>query len=88
VLLEALAAGVPILATPVGGMPEVLAGPVLGRGCLRWDLASWSERVQELTAPDFSLDWACSARERIRTLDETTMLEALTSIYRDASTLT
>jgi glycosyltransferase involved in cell wall biosynthesis len=81
VLLESLAAGVPILATPVGGIPEVLAGPVLGRGCLEWDLPAWSERVQEPTAPDFSMEWARAARERIRTLDETAMHEALSSIY-------
>ena len=84
VLLEALAVGVPILATPVGGISEVLSGPVLERGCLQWSLAGWAERIQELTDPAFSSEWKQAAHERIRTLNESSMLRVLASVYREA----
>lgn len=85
VLLEALAVGVPILATPVGGIPEVLSGPVLERGCLEWSLAGWANRISELGDPAFSSKWRPAAHERIRTLDESSMLRALAEVYRPSA---
>jgi glycosyltransferase involved in cell wall biosynthesis len=45
--LEALACEVPVLSTPVGVAPEVLAG-VEGAYCGRFDAAVWRERLRSL----------------------------------------
>jgi len=85
VLLEALAAGRPIVATPVGGVPEVLDGPVLERGCLPWNAPGWAARVEMLTDPVSSQEWSDAAYARILALDEGDMIGALASVYRGAS---
>jgi glycosyltransferase involved in cell wall biosynthesis len=81
VLLEALADGVPVLATPAGGVPEVLRGPVLGRGCLEWDVHAWAERARALVASRRS--WEEAAIERARAFPEERTVEAVASLYRD-----
>lgn len=82
VLLEALAAGVPILAAPVGGIEEVLAGPVLSAGCAPWDPAEWARRARNLTDPARRDAWSTAARQRAVIYSETAMVDAIATVYR------
>jgi len=66
VVLEALQAGLMVLATPVGGNPEILSGPVLGEGCIRWNAEEWAaaaSRRRQDTAHEKV--WREAARERV-----------------------
>lgn len=52
VVLEAMAAGVPVVATAVGGTPEVVANGVTGHLVPAGDIVAISSRVQELLASE------------------------------------
>jgi glycosyltransferase involved in cell wall biosynthesis len=84
VLLEALQAGTPVLATPVGGMPDVLQGADLSSGCLAWDEAGWTRRAAELLFSDGAEErWAAAARKRADDFPEKRTVEAVDRIYRE-----
>ncbi|MCA9729786.1 MAG: glycosyltransferase family 4 protein, partial [Candidatus Eisenbacteria bacterium] len=82
VVLEGLAAGVPIVATPAGGVGEALAGDVLGRGCLPWDPGTWAARVRDLSAAEARANWSRAAHAGLLAFTEDEMLSRLAAIYR------
>ncbi len=83
ILLEALSAGLPVLATPVGGVPEVLVGP-LAEGCLSWNPEPWAERVRKLVDAAGRADWAQAARRRARDFSLEAAIASIEGAYREA----
>jgi glycosyltransferase involved in cell wall biosynthesis len=72
VVLEALAEGVPVLATPVGGVPELLAGP-LAAGCVPWSPGAWGAAARRfLVDADVRGRWGTAARRSVAG-EETTL---------------
>ncbi|MBP7005871.1 glycosyltransferase [Patescibacteria group bacterium] len=59
VILEAFTAGIPVIATPMGGIPETVGN---GGVVVRWGLRSWKDAIQEIKKNE-SL-W----REKIKTM--------------------
>jgi glycosyltransferase involved in cell wall biosynthesis len=74
-VLEALACGLPVIATPVGGVPELVTDPEAGRLMRQRDVAELVRCIGELRAnpPDrdrirsgaLKFDWASVARRQI-----------------------
>lgn len=82
VLLESLAVGTPVLATPVGGNAEVLHGD-LGGGLLAWDRAAWAREAARLLLDETA--WSKVSVEglrQVRAFDEARMVEAIAEAYR------
>ncbi len=46
-LLDALEREVPVLATPVGGVPEVLAAASLQQCAMKWEVERWADWIDE-----------------------------------------
>jgi glycosyltransferase involved in cell wall biosynthesis len=86
VLLEAMAAGTPIVATAVGGVPEVLAGGSAGRLVPYGEPAALAQAILE-TLENAAATRALVARatERVRTLDWSRSVERLRKIYREVT---
>lgn len=85
IVLEAIAAGMPVLATNVGGIPEIIAepyGPLLPPG----DAAALSAAMADvLDRPDLARMKADGLREAIRrSFTIEVMATAITAFYRDA----
>lgn len=84
VLLEALAAGTPVLATPVGGVSELLAARDLAASVLPWDVAAWARAARSfLEDPSRRADWSRAAARRVRDYSESQTIAAVDSIYRE-----
>jgi len=84
IVLEALDAGVPVLATPVGGIPEILSGPVLEGGILPWSRAGWVRRARSFLDDRTLRDrWAEDAPRRAADFPEEATVAAVDQIYRD-----
>jgi glycosyltransferase involved in cell wall biosynthesis len=49
-IVEAFAAGVPVIASNIGGLPELVENDV--NGCLVDDVEGWTEALQRLAADD------------------------------------
>lgn len=83
VLLEALAEGLPILATPVGGVPEMLAGAELSQSLAAWDPIVWTDAVVRLLgmSPLQRDPWRSAALLRASEWSESRMLSELQSLY-------
>lgn len=81
VLLESLAVGLPVLSTPVGGIPEVLAGAPLNENVLAWEVEPWAERVVESTSPGFRERWAEAAALKMEDFGERSMISRIVEIY-------
>ena len=87
VLLEAMACGTPVIATAVGGCPEIVQSPVAGILCKQRSVQGLTEAVEQLFAdyPDPSM-----TRQYAETFSwhETTeqLLKLFTTIRQDTST--
>jgi glycosyltransferase involved in cell wall biosynthesis len=65
-LLDAQALGVPIVATAVGGIPDVVQDGVNGRLVPGRDVAALSRAlIEALTDPALRVRWAARARETV-----------------------
>jgi glycosyltransferase involved in cell wall biosynthesis len=68
-LLEAMAAGVPTLATAVGGVPRIVEDQITGRLVQPADPVALAEAMQDLIDhPDHARRMAAAAQERVRRL--------------------
>jgi glycosyltransferase involved in cell wall biosynthesis len=84
VLLEAMAAGVPIVASKVGGIPEVIgehAGILTGPG----DASQLAEAISRLAeSPSLRVQLAASGRERVQAFSWDAIFPRILQVYRDA----
>jgi len=81
VLLEAMAEGTPVLATPVGGVPEVLSGP-LAVGCLPWSREGWATAARQLLAEgEARRRWSREAKDRLTSYREAISVEQILAEY-------
>ncbi len=84
VLLEAMAAETPIVATAVGAVPEVLDGGRAGRLVPYGQPAALAHAIlQTLEDPEATRALVASARERVGKFDWTRSVEALRTVYRE-----
>jgi glycosyltransferase involved in cell wall biosynthesis len=82
-LLESMAEGTPVLATPVGGVPEVLTGP-LAAGCLPWSLDTWAPAARRLLAdPGTRAEWQAAAVARLTGYSESAMVRGILAAYAE-----
>jgi glycosyltransferase involved in cell wall biosynthesis len=81
-VLEALACRVPVLATPVGVAPAVLAG-VEGSWCARFDAGEWRSKLDEiLTSPDPRIPGNEAAEAALEPFSAQRTAERLASVWR------
>jgi glycosyltransferase involved in cell wall biosynthesis len=84
-ILEAMAAGVPVVATAVGGIPEVIQNGVTGRLVPpRNPEALAAALVEVLAHPDRALAWAEQGRLSVRRFDIERMVERTLEEYQRA----
>jgi glycosyltransferase involved in cell wall biosynthesis len=66
--LEAMACGVPVVASKVGGLPEIIEDGITGFVCAPGDLVGMAERaVALLTDPDLHARITANALRMVRT---------------------
>jgi glycosyltransferase involved in cell wall biosynthesis len=84
VLLEAMAAGLPLVASRVGGTPEVITDQIHGRLCHAVDSCDLLATLRwALTHPEQMREMAARARERVREFSEERMIqETLDTLQR------
>ena len=84
VLLEAMAAGLPIVATAVGGVPEVLDAGKVGRLVPYGDPAALGEAIRSVLADPAAADrWRNSGLERVRSFTWERAVAAHRALYRE-----
>lgn len=84
VLVMAMALGKPIVATNVGGVPELLANGEAGRLVAPGDAAALAEAICTLLQePDQAQALGEIGRTRARCYDAAAMVESLAKVYRD-----
>lgn len=83
VLLESMAEGTPVLATPVGGVPDVLTGP-LAAGCLAWSLETWTGAARRfLGDAGLRAAWRRAASARLSDYAEPATVQRILGAYRE-----
>jgi glycosyltransferase involved in cell wall biosynthesis len=84
VLLEAMAAGVPIVATAVGGVPEVLDGGRAGRLVPYGDPDALAAGIREaLGSPEKSAALVAVGRRRVQNFSWDRVIEDHLALYRE-----
>ncbi len=82
-LLEAQALGVPIVASRVGGIPEVVTDGVTGRLVEAGDAEGLATAlIETLQQPERSAEWAARGRESVRALSADRMVERTIDVYQ------
>jgi glycosyltransferase involved in cell wall biosynthesis len=82
-VLEAMAAGLPIIATRVGGIPELIEDGVEGFLLAPGDIAALSERIERLTTdPTLRAQMGTRSREKAQRFDHQVMVAQLTQEIR------
>jgi len=83
-VLDAQAAGVPVVATAVGGVPEMIGDGVNGRLVPPRDPAALAAAILELLAdPETARARAEKARETVRAFDLARTIERTEALYRE-----
>ena len=83
-LLDAQALGVPVIATAVGGVPDVIVDGVNGRLVPGRDPAALAGAIlAALDAPGSSEAWAAAGRERVERFSVGAMVTGTLAVYRD-----
>jgi glycosyltransferase involved in cell wall biosynthesis len=84
VLLDAMAAGTPVVATSVGAVPEVLDGGRAGRLVPYGDIAALTGALRSvLEDPTANQRFVDAGRERVRGLDWSVAVDRHRALYRD-----
>jgi glycosyltransferase involved in cell wall biosynthesis len=84
VLLDAMAAGVPIVATAVGGVPEVLDGGRAGRLVPYGDVGALAAGIREvLGSPERSAELVRNGQQRVQQFSWDRVIEAHVALYRE-----
>lgn len=83
-LVEAMAAGLPIVASRAGGIPEVLGGGAAGLLVEAGDARALARGIEELLVnPALRLRLGAAARERARRYSVEVMLQKTEALYRE-----
>jgi glycosyltransferase involved in cell wall biosynthesis len=83
-VIEALAAGVPVLAAHVGGLPEVVLDGICGRLLPPNTPEVWAQAIVSAAAdPDQRRQWAAGAAKRARQFDLRDSVRAIEHLYVD-----
>ena len=83
-LLDAQALGIPIVATAVGGIPDVIEDGRNGRLVPGRDPAAFAAAVLEaLASPDRAAAWAAAGRESVRSFTADAMVTNTLRVYDD-----
>jgi glycosyltransferase involved in cell wall biosynthesis len=84
-LIEAMALGVPVLATRVGGPPEIVTDGREGYLLEPGDAAAWAAAVRRIAdSPDHGAAMGAAGRERARVFASDRHVAALLELYRRA----
>jgi len=83
-VVEAMAAGLPVIASAVGDLPELLGGGTAGLLVPVGDPEALARAIQRLAAtPDQHQGLAHAARQRAALYDEQTVIDRLDRLYRE-----
>ena len=84
--LEAMACGLPLLASTAGGIPELLADGITGTLVQGREAPDWISEIQRLAAdPERAAAFGRAGRQRVEAeFSEAEMLSNLVETYRDA----
>ncbi|UGQ10570.1 glycosyltransferase [Yinghuangia sp. ASG 101] len=87
-LMEAMATGLPVVVTDVGGMPEIVTDGVEGRVVRSGDPAAFAAALAEAAAdPALRGAWGQAARLRSRTFDVAGAQARIEDVYREVLAL-